>query len=217
VLVRDALTRYLGVYVGRGRYVFPEDIEDLAGSRSLELIRRAEYGDWNPEGRSPEEIAGYLAAIARNSLLRLTGKRARERGLPEAWSGGDPVNGNDGRKPEISSPPVQYGAVEAGEFIAALEECVGRLKPGARRVWFFRAFYAMSSRDIAGHPEVGLRPDHVDVVVQRARDALKSCLGAKGFTPREFPAGSFSALWESMNDLSRSFVLPAELEREHAD
>jgi RNA polymerase sigma factor (sigma-70 family) len=218
VLIRDALMRYLRVYSGRARGVRREDVEDLAGTKALELVQRAESGEWDPEGRGPDEIAGYLAAVARHGVWRLVEKQSRETDLPDARSGGIPVDVNGGKEMDLTpSPPLQEAAVEAGEFVEALRECVVQLKPAARRVWFFRAFYEMSSRDIAAHPEVGLNAAHVDVIVQRVREALKSCLDAKGFLPREYPAGTFSALWETMDSMSRSPAHLVGVESDHAD
>jgi hypothetical protein len=69
-------------------------------------------------------------------------------------------------------------------------------------VWFFRAYYEMSSRAIADHPLVGVGVAHVDVINQRARDAVRACMRSKGHDLVEFPPEAFVELWEALEDLA---------------
>src|SRR5262245_8110440 len=69
VALRDALVRFLRSQVRLVGGPPAEDVEDLASAKALELVARAESGEWNLEGRSGGEIAGYLATVARNGLI----------------------------------------------------------------------------------------------------------------------------------------------------
>ena len=84
----------------------------------------------------------------------------------------------------------------------ALVECVERLQHKARRVWFMRAFYDMTSREIAGHPEVKLDAAYVDVVTMRARDAIRACLDSKGHEATDPPPGAFVQLWSALESMA---------------
>lgn len=205
MLVRDALARYIRCHAGGAPLLHAEDLEDLASTKALELLTRAESGDWNPDGRHPGEVAGYLAAVARNGLMRLAEHRRRETAPGVTSVDGEVM---ETEQADRSSPRAD-SAAEAGEFVEALRGCVETLAPRARRVWFFRAFYEMSSRDIAAHPAVGLNPGHVDVLVQRTREALRECLAGKGLRPRDYPPGTFSALWQGLSALAEAEPAPA--------
>ena len=198
LLARGALLQFLRHRAGLLGRPPIEDLEDLASSKALEVLTRVEDGVWTPRGRHPNEVAGYLAAVARNGLIRLARSRGR---YPEHRV--TSVNGQI-TEPELedqrSARPT--AAAEASEFIVSLRECVAQLAPRSRRVWFFRAFYEMSSRDIASHPAVRLQPGHVDVLVQRTREALTTCMASKGHAPRDFPSGTFAELWRCMASMS---------------
>lgn len=205
ILLRDALMGFLRARAGRFRDAEREDLEDLASAKALELLLRAESGEWNPAGREEGEVAGYVATVARNGLLRWAEHRRRQ---PRVVA---PECGADERAPAggVGVMPPEAPA-EAREFIAALQECVGRLGPRARLVWFFRAFHELSSRDIASHPDVALTPAHVDVVVNRARDSLKVCLESRGHRPSDFPVGAFATLWDELAALGDSLKISTE-------
>lgn len=199
MLLRDALMSFLRARAGSVRAANVDDLEDLASTKALELLVRAESGQWSPEGRHEGEVAAYVAAVAKHALLRWAEQRQRQ---PLALVT-DADAGLPRRTPPAPSGPPSDGAVEAREFVEALQACVGHLKPRSRRVWFFRAFYDMGSREIASHPDVGLNAAHVDVLVNRVRDALKTCLAARGLQPRDYPLGAFSALWEGLAGLAQ--------------
>lgn len=196
--MRDALMRFLRAYSPRVRAAGPDDLEDLASAKALELLVRMESGGWGPEGRHGGEVAAYVAAVARNALLRWAERRQRQPLAATADA--------DGRFPGDSSPvftgPTSESAVEAREFVDALRACVERLQPRSRRAWFFRAFYDLSSREIASHPDVGISAAHVDVLINRARSALKTCLASRGLYPQDCPVGAFATLWEGLAGLA---------------
>jgi DNA-directed RNA polymerase specialized sigma24 family protein len=89
--------------------------------------------------------------------------------------------------------------VERREFAQALRECARRLQPRSRLIWFFRVFYGMSSKQIAVHPEIALQAAHVDVLLQRVRHAVRECMHANGFEPRDMPPGTFTELWKEFH------------------
>ena len=88
--------------------------------------------------------------------------------------------------------------VERREFIAALLLCVKKLQPRAQRIWFLRVFYDMPSKEIAVHPQVSARPNHVDVLLQRSRRSVRECMRRRGFEPHEMPVGTFVELWRAL-------------------
>lgn len=196
VVLHAALMRFLRANAGSGR-VTREDLEDLAAAKALELLVRAESGAWNPEGRSADEVVGYLSTVARHGLIDYGRRAGREIGIEAlADRSLDPAE-----RIRPTAPDPESG-VEAAEFARALRECFETLEPRQRRVWLFRAYYEMSSREIGAHPAVGIRAAHVDVVAQRARQAIRDCMNGKGHDPGDAPAGAFVQLWESLEALS---------------
>lgn len=161
-----------------------EDLEDIASAKALELLGRAEEGAWDPSGRPPHEIAGFVARVARNGLIDL----ARRRGHEAAPSSGDAW---DAPLEDPAATPEE--ALAAREFVAALAACVGALAPRSRQLWFRRVFLGVASRQLA--LLTGLQAAHVDVIVSRARAALRGCMEAKGYGSDDVRPGAFAALW----------------------
>jgi hypothetical protein len=62
-------------------------------------------------------------------------------------------------------------------------------------VWIFRVFLEMSTRQIAAHPEIAMKPGAVDVALARTRDKVRVCMKRRGFDPRDMPPGTFAVLW----------------------
>jgi RNA polymerase sigma factor (sigma-70 family) len=200
--LRDALVRFLRRDARRFTSLSKEDLEDLASTKALELLSRAESGEWRLVGRSGPELAGYLARVARNALIDMAKQNGRF----------GPSLTNENLEVETENRSLATGvlgstvspesAAMAREFIAALRGCLRELQPRALRIWFYRAFYGMSTQEVAAHPQVGLRPPHVDVIVQRARTSIRSCLATKGLDPADMPPGTFVELWELLESLS---------------
>jgi len=74
-------------------------------------------------------------------------------------------------------------------------DCAGKLKTLHRTIWMFRAFYEMNSKQIASHPEVVLEVGNVDVILQRTRVSMSSCLAARCMGPADLRPGAFTAAW----------------------
>lgn len=197
VLLRDCLHAMLRQEARRFPGVGAEDLEDVASAKALDLLLRAERGDWNPANRSPGELVSYLRSTVRHGLIRLAQQRSRT----------EPLAGPEVAPDECLRRGTPAGAglvgperaVESDEFAASLLECLGRLRPRSRRVWLLRAVHELGSRDIAEHPQVRASAANVDVILMRVRAHLKECLATKGLEPEPLPAGTFTLLWDRMS------------------
>jgi|CXWL01.1.fsa_nt_gi RNA polymerase sigma factor (sigma-70 family) len=213
VALRDALARFLRGKARRFGGISAEDLEDLASAKALDLVARAESGEWTLEDRSGGELAGYLATVAHHALIDHA-KRAR-RTVSQTDLG-------DNMDPDILTLSSAAAAAAtttdapalAREFIGSLRACLVQLQPRARRVWFFRVFYGMSSKAIAEHPEVMLRTAHIDVLMQRTRTAIRACMEGKGFEPSDMPSGTFVEVWEFLESLRDEAAAGSELKAE---
>lgn len=168
----------------------PEDLADLAADRALELVGRIDQGRWDLAGSRPAAVASFLGTVARNAMIdRLRGRtRRRELPLEEADRAGLEA-------PGLPLPEAPDAAAHRNEFVEALIRCLAGLRPRHRRIWFWRVLVEMPSRVVAGQPEIGLRPGHVDVIQQRVRALVRACMGARGFQPFEVPSGTLGELW----------------------
>jgi len=184
LLLRTALLGYIAGYAGVAGGGCPEEIQDLASQKTLELVQRITAGSWNPANARPAGVAAYVRAVARNGLRDL---RRRDR----RSAAGEDSN------PEPVAPPSQSPVrhLEARDFARALAECVACLDARTRLVWLLRALHELPSRRIAEHPRVALSPGHVDVLLHRARHRVRVCMEAKGFPPQELPATVMLYLW----------------------
>jgi RNA polymerase sigma factor (sigma-70 family) len=190
-LVHAALFASLRAQAGRVATVRNEDLEDMASQKALELLAQAEEGTWDARGRADHEVAGYLAKVARHALIDFARRRGRE--VPEyddaeAWAVAIAE-----RIPEPAGPEDMLAA---REFARALRVCSDALAPRARSAWFRRVFLERPSREIAAR--LGVKVGHVDVIVQRARAALRECMQAKGHPGSELMPGAFVEIWSAL-------------------
>jgi len=173
-----------------------DDIEDIAAQKALDLLNRIVSGRWEPDARSPGEVAAFLSKTARNALidtLRADHRRSAENVETQL----DRETNHFTHQPGAAEPPDLQ--VERRDFAEALKGCAGGLAPRARRAWFLRVFCEMPSKEIATHPGVGLKPGHVDVLLQRCREMIRACMRKAGFEPHEMPPGTFVELWKLFN------------------
>jgi RNA polymerase sigma factor (sigma-70 family) len=192
-LLHAGLYACLRAQAGRVPAASAEDLEDLASQKALELLLRAEQGTWTVAGRTVPEVAGYVARVARHALVDLARSRGRECPPPddaEVWDAAIADRTEPAPRPE--------DALAAREFARALGECAGELAPRARQVWFRRVFLERPSREIAA--ALGLQAPHVDVIVQRARAALRDCMRRRGHRDVSVKAGLFVELWRQFGD-----------------
>jgi RNA polymerase sigma factor (sigma-70 family) len=187
-LLHASLFASLRSQAGRIAPVSQEDLEDLASVKSSELMARAEAGVWDPVPHPPHEVAGFIRNVARNGLVDLARRRARECPPPEDEEMWDMAIAD--RLPQAPGPEDWACA---REFVVALEHCVHGLTPRAREVWFLRACLERPSREIAAL--TGVTVANVDVIVMRARQALGECMSARGHQSTEVRPGAFAALW----------------------
>jgi RNA polymerase sigma factor (sigma-70 family) len=140
-------------------------------------------------------VAGYVSTVARNGLLDFL-RRSRRRTAPlnnDAEDGGALMEGMDRQQGQPAPDVIAAGRC----FARALCDCVSHLDPRTRLVWFLRVFHELSARDIAAHPEIDIRPGHVNVLLQRGRSSVKQCMRRKGYEARDMPPGTFLELWKA--------------------
>jgi DNA-directed RNA polymerase specialized sigma24 family protein len=172
-------------------------MEDLAAEKSLDLLRKIVTGEADVSSRTPPEIAGFISKVAKNDLLDLLQKRGRRIEPRDEDRAEWDIGGETGEGITMSTTDAPDLAVERKEFARALRICAERLEVRARLVWFFRVFYTMATKDIAAHPEISLKVGHVDVLLQRARQAIRDCMRRQGFEPGDMPSGTFVELWKA--------------------
>jgi RNA polymerase sigma factor (sigma-70 family) len=207
-LLIEALTRFLRGHARRAGAWADAEIEDIAAEKALGMLARAESGAWDVAGRTPGEIVQYVSHAARNGWLDHA-SRSRREVLRAPAEGEEEVEESGAGEIAPATSGTTEGATEARELALALRSCVERLPERERRVWFFRAYYEMSSRAIADHPLVQVRVAHVDVINQRARDALRACMRGKGHDLVGFPPEAFVELWEALEGLAHGFPPPS--------
>ena len=113
------------------------------------------------------------------------------------------AEGADGQAPDL--------LVEQREFASALIDCAGALESRSRTVWFFRTFLGMRSREIATHPSVGARTEHVDVLFSRSRKSISECMKRKGHTFDTVPPGILLEVWDRFREAGGAPRLPSGL------
>ncbi len=174
-------------------FITPEDAEDLASARTLELVRRLDQGKWEVAGVTPAQMNAFLTTVARNAVVDHQRRAGRWRQAPAETI--------DRESPAVrSSIPASRPAdasILRREFVRALVACVRRLPAAHQRIWFLRVLLEMPSRQIASHPEVNLKVGNVDVIQQRCRQRISECIRTKGFEPNAMPAGTFTELWRT--------------------
>jgi RNA polymerase sigma factor (sigma-70 family) len=194
-LLHAALYASLRAQAGRVAPVSREDLEDIASTKALELLLQAEGKLWSVEGYSPLEVTAFLARVARNGLVDLARRRGREAPPPEdadAWERAVTDAG------PAESDPLERASTE--EFFSAFKECVAALTPRARKVWMQRVVLDRPSREAAG--ALGLTVANVDVMAQRAREALTACMAAKGHRVAGLDPRMFVLLWAQSDPAS---------------
>lgn len=183
------------------------EIDDIASTKSLEMLARAESGMMDLSGKSAVDVVAFLSSAARHGLLDLKRLQARSvvmRGDAER----ERSHGEEAFWPASQAARSPSAAVEVRDFAHALRSCLGKMPVRSRRIWFLRAVLGLSSREIAGHPEVSLTSPHVDVLMQRIRVDLKACMEAMGHARTDLPPGTFAELWDYFRDWD-SQVKPA--------
>ncbi len=195
-LLNASISKYLRIHCARLGAVSREDLEDIAAEKSLDLLCKAESGVWDISSRPASDIRGFLSKVARNGLvdvLRQAGRRVEPQdGDRPEWDVGETAE-----ETTLGTSDSPDALIERREFAGALRRCAENLNPRSRRIWFFRVFFNLSSREIAAHPEIRLKGTHVDVLLQRTREAVRDCMRKRGFDPGDMPPGVFVELWKA--------------------
>jgi RNA polymerase sigma factor (sigma-70 family) len=169
-----------------------EDLEELASQKALDLLNRIDSGEWDAAHAAPAEVVGFVSTVARNGVVDALRRGARQpRTSLETWME------TEDSPSMTSSTEHPDGGIARREFAQALVACAEHLRAVHRRIWIFRVFYDMSSKQIASHPEVDLKASHVDVILQRSRERLRRCMQSRGLDTSEMPPGCFAALWSA--------------------
>lgn len=201
ILLHGALTRSLDRQSGRIGRPSREDLDDLAATKALDLLLKAESGKWEVSDRSGPEIAGYLTAVARNALVDWQRRRQREVPLTALPGATDESTLELTANMEYSEDAPQWDSLTAREYADDLARCAAKLAPRSRWAWFLRVFYDLPTLIIARHPAVQLKPAHVDVILQRCRTAIRVCMEQRGQTTTALPPGTFVELWTHLRSI----------------
>lgn len=192
VLLDVALRQLMRARARSFRRLSADDVHDLASRKLSDLMGQFDSGRWNPGRSSPGEVVNYLSTVARNAIVDAMRSDTRHPSVTEdVIDLVEPEAGTRG----IAAPDPPDAAVERERFVTALVHCAGGLGRRDRTTWLLRALLGLSSREIATHPEVRMRPAHVDVVLMRCRRRLSACMIGSGFDPEPLPPGTFTALW----------------------
>jgi RNA polymerase sigma factor (sigma-70 family) len=186
-----SLLRYTRYHAARFGQTAKIDPEDIASQKSLELISNIDMCRGRFLELNAGEMPGFLSTIARNGLVDVMKSKQR-------WKTAEPreIDAAERAVPE-RAPAIDPGVKHESEaFAGELRDCVENLAPQSRRIWFFRVFYEMPSKVISAHPGIRLKVGHVDVVLQRARRAVRACMEKKGYNPEDMPPGTFVAMWK---------------------
>lgn len=204
LILNAALLRYLRIHCAARGSICQEDQEDIAAQKALNLLERIRTEKWDLRLRAPSEIAGYLSTIARNALIDQRKAECLRVDISDDESEEWERERIPNRGPQEGQCPVDPENHLAGRLFAkALRRCAEKLDERARRIWFFRVFLDMSSQQIAGHPEIEIKPNTVDVILMRCRKAIRNCMHTRGFESSDMPAGTFAELWRAF-ELDRS-------------
>jgi RNA polymerase sigma factor (sigma-70 family) len=187
-ILHAALFAALRAQAGRIAPVSQEDLEDLASGKALELLQQAEGNRWGMLDHGPDDVVGFVWRVARNALVDLARKRGREVPPPSDADGWDHALAERAAR---EAGPVDLTA--AGEFVADLRGCLERMAPRSRAAWYRRAVLERPTRETAR--ALGLKPPHVDVLVQRARESLTRCMDSKGHSSIDVHPQAFVLLW----------------------
>jgi RNA polymerase sigma factor (sigma-70 family) len=170
-----------------------EELEDLAAQTALDLLGRLQSGDLDLTDREPSQLMAYLSAVAEHGLMDLFRQHGRSARPIDEDASLQPVVTK--ANPGTSADP-EY-RIESKTYAKALRSCAEKLEDRARTIWIFRVLYEMSSNEISSHPEVRLKTGYIDVILQRARDALRECMQRRGHDTHRIPPGVAVELWRA--------------------
>ena len=120
----------------------------------------------------------WMTGILRNKIFELYRRQAKEVPLLPSDEDSDPeLEFFNGR--HWSAPPRDWGgeparSAESAEFSAALSSCLDALSRNAARAFILREMEGVEPR--AAAEALGIAPNHLAVLLYRARMRLRRCL-----------------------------------------
>ena len=122
----------------------------------------------------------WLTGILKHKIVDAIRKGGREQALPEDDGALDALFDASGHWIE---PPQQWhhpdAALESRQFLATLEDCLGRLPARTARAFMMREHLGLETPEIC--KELAVTPTHCWVLLHRARLALRECLQTNWF------------------------------------
>ena len=183
VLLHAALSLCVRVRARRAGDVHPEDTHDLVAQKALELMTQIDAGTWDPATADVEQIRAFVFTVAGHGVLNLVRTRRSELD----------------RRDVLQVPAVmaaQDAWMDGAVYAEAIRQCLARLTPRARTVWYLRVLLELPSQEVARHPQVRMTRTSVDVTLFRARAAVRRCLEERSLDWDRMPEGTFVQLWE---------------------
>ena len=162
----------------------PGTLYDIVADKTLYLLDRVETRDWRPGSWSGTQARAYLSRAARHSVVDHFRSLRRSRhhlDVPSSHS----VTADSGED-----------ILRRWQFATALHDCVGQLRARVRVIWILRVFFEFSSKQIARHPSVGMKPAAIDVALARTRTTIRRCMLRKDLDSSALVPGTFTVLWE---------------------
>ena len=157
-LARDHAGRLAAI--ARREGAGPADALDLVQDAFLTLLARPDAAALRAR---PADAARVLAAIVRNAARNL--RRRHHRARPH-------VALDDAPLPDAS--PTAADALDHATALAQLSGCLARLGDAHRHVITLRVLEELSGEDAAR--ALGVTPNHVAVLLHRARAQLARCM-----------------------------------------
>ena len=165
-LAAELYTRYRAVMLRRAGSILKEDdrAEEAVQEAMLRVIRHLEKVRMIPEN----ERAYYLAAVTQNAALDLYRRRQREQ-----------HNTFTGYDESLDAP----GPAEDGPMELLLRQCVALLPQRELDILNYRYLLELPHKEIARL--MGLKPEHVRMLLTRAKRKLLLAYREKGGTDDE--------------------------------
>ena len=188
-LINVAIVEYVHLHARVLGRVDNDDAYDIASEKTIAFLRSLRTGAPDIAALRPGQLCRYVSALARNGLVDVL-----RRGGSGNFVG---VASEAALAPESDGAEINVGR---GQFLDAIRDCVSRLPPRTRRVWFMRLFLDMPSKRIAAQSSIGMTTSAVDMLLSRTRRTLRECMKRKGLGADDAPPGALAALWESLRD-----------------
>lgn len=137
----------------------------FAGRSSLRtwltgVLRKKVVDALRAGNRTPVPVSTLAVPEERRGITRLFDETGTWSAQPSAWDDPD-------------------AALAQGEFLRVLESCLGALPPATARAFLLRELMELETPEVAA--TLAITPNHLGVVLYRARMALRECLTRNWF------------------------------------